>query len=124
MGARLAILPLAFALPLGGALWLLHLQQPWALLAYGAASLLAGGLHWHDKRSARRGQWRTPENTLHAVELLGGWPGALLAQRLLRHKTRKVSYQAVFWGIVALHQALWIDWLLGWRLGGRLAGVL
>ncbi|SFP84567.1 Uncharacterized membrane protein YsdA, DUF1294 family [Geopseudomonas sagittaria] len=104
-------------LPLGGALrLLLDLAQPWALLAYGGASLLILALYWHDKRSARQGQWRTPENTLHAVELLGGWPGALLAQQVLRHKTRKVSYQLVFWGIVALHQAFWVDWLL---LGGR-----
>jgi hypothetical protein len=43
--------------------------------------------------------WRTPEKVLHASELLGGWPGALLAQQLFRHKTRKVSYQLVFWGL-------------------------
>ena len=105
------------ALPLGGALrLLLELAQPLALLAYGGASLLVLALYWRDKRSARQGQWRTPENTLHAVELLGGWPGALLAQQVFRHKTRKVSYQVVFWGIVALHQAFWVDWLL---LGGR-----
>lgn len=105
------------ALPLGGALrLLLHLAQPWVLLAYGGASLLVLTLYWHDKRSARQGHWRTPENTLHAVELLGGWPGALVAQQVFRHKTRKVSYQVPFWGIVALHQAFWIDWLL---LGGK-----
>ncbi|SEJ45752.1 Uncharacterized membrane protein YsdA, DUF1294 family [Pseudomonas linyingensis] len=105
------------ALPLGGALrLLLDLAQSWALLAYGGASLLVLVLYWHDKRSARQGQRRTPENTLHAVELLGGWPGALVAQQVFRHKTRKVSYQVVFWGIVALHQAFWFDWLL---LGGK-----
>jgi uncharacterized membrane protein YsdA (DUF1294 family) len=105
------------ALPLGGALrLLLDLAQPWALLAYDGASLLVLALDWHDKRSARQGQWRTPENTLHAIELLGGWPGALVAQQVFRHKTRKVSYQVVFWGIVALHQAFWVDWLL---LGGK-----
>lgn len=42
---------------------------------------------------AERGRWRTPENTLHVAELLGGWPGALVAQQLFRHKTRKISYQ-------------------------------
>jgi len=101
------------ALPLGGSLrLLLDLAQPWALLVYGVASLLVLVLYWYDKRSARHGRWRTPENTLHAVELLGGWPGALLAQQVFRHKTRKVSYQVVFWVIVALHQAFWSDWLL------------
>lgn len=116
---KVAIFLALCALPLGGASWLLlDLAQPWALLAYGGASLLVLALYWHDKRSARQGQWRTPENTLHAVELLGGWPGALVAQQVFRHKTRKVSYQVVFWGIVALHQAFWGDWLL---LGGKFA---
>lgn len=48
---------------------------------------------------------------LHAVELLGGWPGALLAQQLLRHKTKKTSYQVVFWLIVLMHQIYWLDQL-------------
>ncbi|SDS29672.1 DUF1294 domain-containing protein [Pseudomonas oryzae] len=103
------------ALPLVGALRLLQQGMPWALLAYAAASLLAIALYWHDKRSARKGRWRVPERILHGAELFGGWPGALLAQQVFRHKTRKVSYQAVFWGIVGLHQAFWGDWLL---LGG------
>ncbi|MGP8539827.1 DUF1294 domain-containing protein [Pseudomonas protegens] len=79
------------------------------LIAYGAVSLLAFLVYWHDKRRAQAEGRRTPENVLHALELAGGWPGALLAQQLLRHKTRKVSYQLVFWLIVALHQVFWID---------------
>ena len=46
---------------------------------------------------------------MHGVELLGGWPGALLAQQMFRHKTRKLSYQLSFWLIVAVHQVVWID---------------
>ncbi len=61
-----------------------------------------------DKRAAVRGARRTPERSLHLMELAGGWPGALLAQRTLRHKTRKTSYQVVFWAIVVLHVGLWI----------------
>jgi len=113
---KLLVLAVLCALPLAGSLMLLRLQQPWALIAYAGVSLLAFGCYWRDKRSAQRQQWRTPENTLHALELLGGWPGALVAQQVFRHKTRKVSYQLAFWGIVALHQAFWSDWLL---LGGR-----
>ena len=45
------------------------------------------------------------------VELLGGWPGALLGQRRFRHKTRKRSYQLVFWLIGALHLAAWLTYL-------------
>lgn len=58
---------------------------------------------------AKAGEWRIPEKGLHAIELLGGWPGALLAQQVFRHKTRKLSYQLWFWLIVAAHQAVWID---------------
>ncbi|MFA0927708.1 DUF1294 domain-containing protein [Pseudomonas syringae pv. tagetis] len=86
-------------------------------LALTVMSLLAFVLYRHDKRQAANGGQRTPENVLHVTELLGGWPGALLAQQVFRHKTRKVSFQIVFWMIVLVHQALWIDWLfLGKRL--------
>ena len=61
-----------------------------------------------DKRAARRDQSRTPEVTLHLLELLGGWPGALLAQRLIRHKNAKVGYQIMFWLIVIIHVTAWI----------------
>jgi uncharacterized membrane protein YsdA (DUF1294 family) len=44
------------------------------------------------------------------MELVGGWPGALLAQQVFRHKTRKLSYQVVFWTIVVLHAVGWFLW--------------
>lgn len=75
---------------------------------YGLMSLITFVVYYLDKRAARLGRPRTPEVTLHALELLGGWPGALLAQRLLRHKNAKVGYQVVFWLIVAVHVAGWI----------------
>ena len=107
---KLLVLALLCALPLGGSVNLLFSggsRMP--LLAYTVASLVAFGLYWYDKQQARTGQWRTPENVLHGVELLGGWPGALVAQQVFRHKTRKVSYQVFFWLIVALHQVIWND---------------
>lgn len=48
-----------------------------------------------DKTAAQKNRWRIPEKTLHLLSLVGGWPGALLAQRLLRHKTQKISFQLV-----------------------------
>ncbi len=75
---------------------------------YGLMSLIAIVAYYFDKRAARLGRPRTPEATLHVLELLGGWPGALLAQRLIRHKNAKVGYQVVFWLIVAVHVAGWI----------------
>ncbi|MDU8498905.1 DUF1294 domain-containing protein [Pseudomonas syringae] len=90
-------------------------------LALTVMSLLAFVLYRHDKRQAGNGGQRTPENVLHATELLGGWPGALLAQQVFRHKTRKVSFQIMFWLIVLAHQVLWLDWLF---LGKRLLQLL
>ena len=61
-----------------------------------------------DKSAAKGGRRRIPENSLHLLALAGGWPGAFVAQRLLRHKTRKVSFQVVFWlTVVANGGALW-----------------
>ena len=72
---------------------------------YLAASLIAYFAYATDKSAAKQGAWRTPENTLHLLSLIGGWPGALFAQKKLRHKNRKVSFQAVFWVTVALNCA-------------------
>jgi len=91
------------------------------LVAYAVVSVLAFLLYWRDKRQAQTNGRRTPENILHAVELAGGWPGALIAQQVLRHKTRKVSYQVLFWAIVLLHQVFWLDQLF---LGGTFLSVL
>lgn len=50
-----------------------------------------------DKLAARQGQWRAKESSLHLLALLGGWPGALVAQQWYHHKTRKQSFQVTFW---------------------------
>lgn len=107
---KLLLFVLLCALPLGGALSVfVRGQSGLPLLAYGLASGLAFAVYGYDKRQAKAGEWRIPEKVLHTIELLGGWPGALLAQQVFRHKTRKLSYQLWFWLIVTLHQALWID---------------
>lgn len=58
-----------------------------------------------DKAAAMSGSWRIPEKTLHLLALAGGWPGALIAQQTIRHKSSKPSFQAVFWVTVALNCA-------------------
>jgi uncharacterized membrane protein YsdA (DUF1294 family) len=80
----------------------------WLAGIYGLMSLITFVAYFLDKRAARRGQPRTPEATLHVLELLGGWPGGVLAQRLVRHKNTKVGYQVVFWLIGAVHVAGWV----------------
>ena len=72
----------------------------WATLAVSVVSFLA---YARDKSAAKRGAWRTPEATLHLLDLLGGWPGGFAAQRLLRHKNAKLSFQVVYWLTVVLH---------------------
>ncbi len=78
---------------------------------YLGGSLIAYLTYAMDKSAARQGAWRTKEETLHLVSLLGGWPGALLAQKRLRHKSRKRSFQAVFWTTVAINCGA-LGWLL------------
>ena len=56
-----------------------------------------------DKSAAASGSWRTPESTLHALALAGGWLGALLAQQFLRHKSTKAQFRQVFWATVLLN---------------------
>lgn len=55
-----------------------------------------------DKRAATRRTWRVPENTLHILEFLGGWLGALIAQKIFRHKTQKKSFRNLFWLMIFL----------------------
>lgn len=84
-----------------------------------ATSFLLYGL---DKRASTRGGWRTSEARLHLVALLGGWPGALLAQRVFRHKTRKTSFQVMFYVAVVINLGL-LAWLLvADNLQGSLTG--
>jgi uncharacterized membrane protein YsdA (DUF1294 family)/cold shock CspA family protein len=118
---KLLILAGLCLLPIWGSLALLGQGVWWVALAYPLVSLFSFCQYWLDKQHAQKGRWRTPENSLHIAELLGGWPGALVAQQVFRHKTRKTSFQLVFWAIVTLHQGFWLDHLL---LGGRYLGHL
>lgn len=66
-------------------------------------TFLAYGL---DKSAARSGRPRTREATLHAMALFGGWPGALAARIIFRHKTRKQPFRTIFWLTVAANIAV------------------
>jgi uncharacterized membrane protein YsdA (DUF1294 family)/cold shock CspA family protein len=80
----------------------------WVAAAYAAVSFFAFFAYAADKSAARHGRWRTPESTLHFFSLACGWPGALLAQQLLRHKSSKPSFVAAFWGTVIVNVAAFI----------------
>ena len=93
MPAILAIVFLAAlsATTLAGAL-------PSVVLAlYATASAITFCLYARDKLAAERNQWRTRESTLHIFGIIGGWPGAMIAQTMLRHKSRKPRFRYVLW---------------------------
>ncbi len=82
------------------------LALPWLLGWYIVLSVLAFAMYGADKSAAIHGRRRTSEAGLHIVSLLGGWPGALVAQQVFRHKTRKVSFQVTYWITVMLNIGL------------------
>jgi len=83
----------------------------WILSCCAVFSVATFMVYAADKSAARRGAHRVPESTLHVLSLLGGWPGALAAQQVLRHKTRKQPFRFVFWVTVAVN-CLALAWAL------------
>jgi len=85
-------------------------------LGYLVMSAVTIAAYAFDKSAAMNGRWRTQEQTLHLLELAGGWPGAWLAQTLFRHKSRKTSFRIEFWFCVAFNLAalLWFAGFLPW----------
>lgn len=81
------------------------------MAAYIAISVLSYFMYRSDKLAAKGNAQRTPEASLHLVDLLGGWPGALIAQQQFRHKTLKRSFQLAFWAtvVVNLTAAAWLQ---------------
>jgi len=83
----------------------------WILEFYIIASLLTFIMYAVDKSAAQKNRWRTRERSLHVLSLAGGWPGAILAQQKLRHKSKKRSFRAIFWMTVLLNCGAFA-WLL------------
>lgn len=106
--------PRRLVVPLFAALWVYTAQRwgvsPWAWAVYGLMSMLAYVAYTRDKWAAEDGRWRTPEDVLHLLDLLGGWPGALLAQQVMRHKTTKGSFVATFWMTVLFNMGGFVLW--------------
>lgn len=90
------------------------MNDPNLTAIYLIASSLAFATYGIDKAAAIGGWWRIPEAFLHLLGFVGGWPGALVAQRVFRHKSGKVSFQVAFWIVAALNSAVAL-WLLSVR---------
>ena len=73
------------------------------LSAYIILSIATFLAYKKDKSAAESDEWRIPENKLHLLSLIGGWPGALIAQNTLRHKSKKISFRTVYWLTVVIN---------------------
>ena len=73
--------------------------------ALAGLSLFTFLMYWKDKSAARKQRSRVPEANLHIAALLGGWPGAWMAQHIFRHKTVKSSFRIIFWLTVVCNLA-------------------
>lgn len=83
-------------------------------LWYLAASTVTFFAYAFDKSAAQSGAWRTPEGNLHLLALAGGWPGALLAQQLLRHKSVKAGFRTVFRATVLINVTAFVALASPW----------
>jgi len=109
-GVRVAGLVAILFLGLLGVLAVLGFLPGLAVAVSVLFSGAAFALYRADKSAAVRGTWRVSESTLQTVSLLGGWPGALVAQQVYHHKTRKQPFQSVFWVTVVVNCAA-LAWL-------------
>ncbi len=87
------------------------------LVMLAVTGVISSALLILDKRRAQRGGWRIPEQTLHLLELLGGWPASWLTRRAIRHKTVKLRYRVTFTLAAVGHVAI-VGALAWWRWGG------
>ena len=87
--------------------------------AYLALSIVCFMAYAMDKSAALKGRWRTKESSLLLLGLLGGWPGGLLAQQFLRHKSTKATFRSAFMGTVAANVCAFVafssPWLGAWQ---------
>lgn len=92
---------------------LLFGSLPYVLpILYIEASLFTYWLYQADKNAAiARQPQRLPEESLQMFSLIGGWPGALFAQKKLAHKRSKPLFQREFW-LVVLANCILLVWLL------------
>lgn len=80
----------------------------WVGVIYLGASGASYVAYALDKAAAQGGRWRVSESSLIALSVVGGWPGSIVAQQRLRHKTRKRSFRIAFWGSVGINIAAFL----------------
>ncbi|MFT5447012.1 MAG: uncharacterized membrane protein YsdA (DUF1294 family)/cold shock CspA family protein [Gammaproteobacteria bacterium] len=73
------------------------------LALYLIASAVTLVMYAVDKLAAHYNRWRISEKNLQLLGLAGGWPGALIARQLFRHKSKKESFTITFWVTVIVN---------------------
>lgn len=71
-------------------------------------NLIGFYMMWSDKRKAKWGKWRIPENTLFMVTALGGGIGTIAGMYTFRHKTKKLKFTVGLPAILILETILGI----------------
>jgi len=123
VNVRLKALPLPDTVTVSygvGILWLVVfflyqfglLELPTPIVGYLLMSIITFGFYYVDKRRAESQRWRINSTSLHVLEAVGGWPGALLAMAMLRHLTRKRDHLVMLSAIIVVHLAAWLYWFL------------
>ncbi len=102
-------------------LWLVGIGMgrfPWVVLtAVVLVNLATFYMYWRDKDAAVQEMRRVPEEQLHVLAVISGWPGAWFAQQILRHKTVKQPFRSIYWGTVAVNTLALLAWILWPALG-------
>ena len=88
--------------------YLQFLLPTWIFVLYASSSAISVVMYIIDKSKARQGGQRIPEITLHFLAIIGGWPGAAIAQQSLKHKNRKKSFRVGFWLTVLFNLACFV----------------
>ena len=104
------ILSIAYIIVLAG-LTVFGLLNGMVLLLISLMNVMSYWFYAQDKEAAQLGNRRVPENTLHILSFLGGWPAAWLAQQRLRHKTQKQPFRKIYFCTIFLNILL-ILWLI------------
>ncbi len=104
------VMAIVFLIALNAGPYMGYIPIPLTYAYYGL-SIITFIAYAYDKFKAKRNAWRTPESTLHFLALLGGWPGAALAQQVCRHKSSKRDFRIMFWVTVFINLAM-LTWLL------------
>jgi len=89
-------------------------QFHWVVGYLVSINLITILFYGYDKLISSRKMLRVPERSLHAFSFAGGTLGALIAQKLFRHKTIKKSFRVTFWtlAVIQLIVILVVLWLV------------